>query len=311
MVLHDRGYQRWDGSRETSVPGARVIVEQGVTSAVAKLFKRKFFAMLLLIGAYGSFVFGLGVLTAVFYLRTNIEKFPDADDFLSSELVSVITPSAETAWFYLYMLQSWFVLLLSLIVGMGLVAEDRRSNALELYLSRPIRVWQYVLGKLGVLAFFFGAVTVAPALLLLLAQMSFVGFEVEQTVALLELGARVTVACGVTGLVMGAMTLAVSSLAKRARNAAVLWVGFWLVLTGILEPTLNEEVRGVAHLISMRYHLQHAGALILGTTRDYDAGPGVVLGAEPALPTVIVLGVVTLISTIIVLRRVRPVEVVA
>jgi len=311
MVLHDRGYQRWTGSRESSVPGARVIAEQGVASALAKLFKRKLGAAILMVAAYGPFVFGLGVLTAVFYVRTNIERFPDAQDFLSSEIVEAITPSARTAWLYLYRLQSFFVFLLSLLVGMGLIAEDRRSNALELYLSRPIRVWQYVLGKLGVLAFFFAAVTLLPALLLLLAQMSFVGFEVEQTLALLELGARITLACSATGLVMAAMTLAVSALAKRARNAAVLWVGFWLVMTGILEPILNEEVRGAGHLISPRFHLQNLGAWILGAAEPYDAGPGVVLGAEALLPTLLVLGGLTLVSTLIVLRRVRPVEVVA
>ncbi|GJM21157.1 MAG: hypothetical protein DHS20C15_10720 [Planctomycetota bacterium] len=310
MVLHDRGYQRWDGSRETSVPGARVIVEQGVTSSIAKLFKRKLGGLLLVLAAYGPFLFGLGVLAFTFYVRTNIERFPQAEQILQDDLVQGISPSPSTAWAYLFRLQSFFVFLLSLIIGMGLIAEDRRSNALELYLSRPLRVWQYVLGKLGVLAFFFAAVTVVPALLLILAEMSFVGFEATRSRELLDLAGRVVLACTLTGGVLAIMALAVSSLAKRARNAAVLWVGFWMVTAMILEPILEEATPGSSHFVSLAFHLQHLGAVILGTTEDY-GGRGVVLGSEPLAPTLIVLGIVTFVSTVIVLRRVRPVEVVA
>lgn len=41
--------------------------------------------------------------------------------------------------------------LLSILVGAGLVSDDLRTRALSLYLVRPIRPWEYVLGKALVL----------------------------------------------------------------------------------------------------------------------------------------------------------------
>ena len=56
-------------------------------------------------------------------------------------------------------------MILVLLVGPDLISQDLRFNAIPLYLSRPVRRFEYFLGKLGVIGVFLGAVTIGPALL--------------------------------------------------------------------------------------------------------------------------------------------------
>ena len=57
----------------------------------------------------------------------------------------------------------------TVFVGAGLIANDRRANALQIYLSKPLLRMEYIGGKLAILATFLLFVTLLPALLLLAA----------------------------------------------------------------------------------------------------------------------------------------------
>src|SRR5207237_7480306 len=54
-------------------------------------------------------------------------------------------------------------LFLVLVVGPNLVSRDLRFNALPLYFSRPLRRFDYFLGKLGVIGFFLMAIAILPS----------------------------------------------------------------------------------------------------------------------------------------------------
>ena len=62
-------------------------------------------------------------------------------------------------------IQLFFSMILVLLVGPDLISQDLRFNAIPLYLSRPVRRFEYFLGKLGVIAVFLSAVTIVPVLL--------------------------------------------------------------------------------------------------------------------------------------------------
>ncbi len=49
------------------------------------------------------------------------------------------------------------------MVGPNLISQDLRFNAIPLYFSRPVRRFDYFLGKLGVIATFLAAVSIVPA----------------------------------------------------------------------------------------------------------------------------------------------------
>src|SRR6188474_129805 len=64
--------------------------------------------------------------------------------------------------------QEPLVFFITVYVGSGLIADDIRAKALQLYLSRPVTRTQYVAGKAAILMAALLAVTWLPALLLLL-----------------------------------------------------------------------------------------------------------------------------------------------
>ena len=57
-------------------------------------------------------------------------------------------PSADTFRQFLDQ-QQIFVFFVTVYVGAGLIANDRRANALQIYLSKPLTRAEYVFGKLG------------------------------------------------------------------------------------------------------------------------------------------------------------------
>ena len=66
--------------------------------------------------------------------------------------------------------QEIFVFFITVYVGAGLIANDRRANALQIYLSKPLTRAEYVFGKLAILMAFLLLVTWVPAIVLLIVQ---------------------------------------------------------------------------------------------------------------------------------------------
>ena len=58
--------------------------------------------------------------------------------------------------------QSTFVFFVTVYVGAGLIANDRRANALQIYLSKPLTRGEYILGKFAILFAFLAARDVLP-----------------------------------------------------------------------------------------------------------------------------------------------------
>ena len=86
----------------------------------------------------------------------------------------LLAPTAQTFREFLDQ-QSIFVFFVTIYVGAGLIANDRRANALQIYLSKPLTRVDYIVGKLLTLRSFSSAVTWVPAILLLVLQMMFAG----------------------------------------------------------------------------------------------------------------------------------------
>ena len=61
-----------------------------------------------------------------------------------------LAPTPETFRQFLEQQQT-FVFFVTVYVGAGLIANDRRANALQIYLSKPLTRAEYVFGKLAIL----------------------------------------------------------------------------------------------------------------------------------------------------------------
>src|SRR5437762_5204517 len=153
MPIHDQGYRRYKGTRTPRGQGWAVITMAGLRTF---LRKRQFLALLVL--AWLPFV----VRTVQIYAAAN---FPQ---------MAFIAPTAETFRQFLSQ-QDPFVFFVTVYVGAGLIANDRRANALQIYLSKPLSRAEYVFGKLTVLMTFVLMITWLPAIVLLIVQMAFAG----------------------------------------------------------------------------------------------------------------------------------------
>ena len=86
----------------------------------------------------------------------------------------LLAPTAETFRDFLDK-QGFFVFVVTIYVGAGLIANDRRANALQIYLSKPLLRTEYIAGKAAILFTFLMLVTWVPAILLLFVQVMFAG----------------------------------------------------------------------------------------------------------------------------------------
>ena len=278
MPIHDQGYRRYGGRREPHGRVWWVIARAGV---LERLRERKFLALLLL--AWLPFL----VRAVQMYLAAN---FPQA---------SFLAPTPDTFREYLDQ-QSLFVFFITIAVGSGLIANDRRANALQIYLARPLTRVEYVTGKLLTLVIFLGAVTCLPGLVLLLLQMLFFG-DLAFVRANLFLLPAITLFSAIQVFLSAFAMLALSSMSKSRRFVSVMYAGI-VFFTGAMYQVLRQVTgTGAWAWISPEDVLDVLGGAIFRAS------------APPPIPVpVAVLAVLVLIgaSIWILERRVRGVEVV-
>ena len=212
---------------------------------------------------------------------------------------SVLNPTAETFRDFLDQ-QGAFVFFITIFVGAGLIANDKRVNALQIYLSKPMTRAEYVAGKIAILVTFLLLVTLVPAILLVLAQMILSG-STEFVRAHLFVVPAITVFSVVEAVVAAITMAALSSSSKSGRFVAILY-------TGVMY--FSEAIYGVVFLvtrgtslswISLPGNLRQMGDLIFRLQPRYDTHPAITL-----LALVVLVG----ISLFVLERSVRGVEVV-
>jgi len=214
MPIHDQSYRHYGGAKAPVGRSWTVIAWAGIQTFIRK---RTFMGILLF--AWGQFVVRLVQL----YFASNFQQ------------AAFLAPTAETFRDFLEK-QDFFVFVITVYVGAGLIANDRRANALQIYLSKPLMRTEYIAGKLAVLFAFLTLVTLVPALLLLLLQAMFAGSFafVKNNLFLLP---AITVGSLLQVLLASFTMLALSSLSKSARFVGIMYVGiifFTKAIFGVL-----------------------------------------------------------------------------
>jgi ABC-type transport system involved in multi-copper enzyme maturation permease subunit len=210
LPIHDQSYRHYGGGR--AMPGRSWAV---IAWAGIRTFLRKRAFMGLMLFALAPFI----VRAVQFWISS---AYPQA---------SVLAPSAQTFREFLEQ-QDFFVFVITVYVGAGLIANDRRANALQIYLSKPLMRTEYIAGKLAILFTFLCLITLVPALLLVLLKVVFDG-----NVAFLKNNLFVIPAILVGSLLQVLLAsftmLALSSLSKSARYVGILYVGITFFTTAM------------------------------------------------------------------------------
>jgi ABC-2 type transport system permease protein len=279
VPIHDQGYRHYEGTRAPH-GGAWWIIAR---SHMATLLVYRWFQILLLV-SFAPFVVRA---VQIYFASTNaqVAEFlattPDTfRDFLSQQRLSVF---------------------LVVIMQSGLIADDRRTNALQLYLSKPLTRVEYVLGKLVPPLVFVLGVTLLPAVLLLILQIVFSGSLTFLRANLFLLPA-ITLFSLAQALLSASAILALSSLSKSRRFVAVMYAGIIF-----FTAAMYQVLRGITS--SRRWAVISPGEML-----DVIANAIFRARGEPAVPVyvaVIVLLAIVGVALVILERRIRAVEVVA
>jgi len=202
MPIHDQSYRHFEGAKAPPGQAWLVIAKAGIMTMIRK---RMFLGLLLM--SWFPFVGR----AAQIYFTVN---FPQ---------VAMFAPTAQTFRDFLAQ-QDLFVFIMTIYAGAGLIANDRRANALQIYLSKPLGRAEYIAGKAAVLFFFLMLITWAPGILLLLVQVMFAG-SFQFLRANLFLFPAITVASLLQVLLATFTMLALSSLSKSSRYVSILYAG--------------------------------------------------------------------------------------
>jgi len=279
VPIHDQGYRRYGGDKIASGRAWLVIAGAGIRTFMT----RRAFLGLLLASWMPFFARALQV-----YASANLPQ------------ASFLTLTPETFRQFLEQ-QGIFVFFITVYVGSGLIANDRRANALQIYLSKPLTRTEYVLGKLAVLMTFLLLVTWIPGLLLLLVQVLFAGSFTFLTDNL-YLFPAITLVAFIETSVAAVSMLALSSLSNSSRYVGILYTSvifFSQALFGVLQ-----FVTGGSNVawVSVQADLSQIARAIFRQPLQYDT---------PWPVALLVLAVLIAVSAFVLEKRVRAVEVVA
>jgi ABC-type transport system involved in multi-copper enzyme maturation permease subunit len=278
MPIHDQGYRRYGGSRAAVGRAWQVIASAGIRSIIGK---QKFLGLMLV--AWAPFV----VRAVQIYLSANFQQ------------AAFLAPKGETFREFLEA-QNFFVFFVTIWVGAGLIANDRRANALQLYLSKPLSAAEYVAGKMAILFVFLTFVTWAPAMGLLVVQTAFAGSFtfIRNNAYLLP---AITLFSLTQVLLASSTMLALSSLSKSSRFVGVMYAGL-IFFTGALFQALRGITGSTAFAwISPNNSLAQLGDVIFRIQPRYEL--------SPAVAALVVAGLIA-VSGFILARRVKGVEIV-
>lgn len=278
MPIHDQSYRRYAGERTPPGRSWTVIAAAGIKTMLAK---RKFLALLVV--AWIPFVLRAGQM----YFASN---FPQ---------MSMIAPSAETFREFLRV-QGIFTFFITIFTGAGLISNDLRANALQIYLAKPLGRLEYVAGKFTVLAFFLLLVTWLPATMLLVIQVIFAGNLAFLKANIYLLPAILVTTC-VETIVVGLVMLALSSLSKSARFVGIMYAGVFFFTAALYGVVLIVTRNTGFAWMSLQANLQNVGDVIFRVPPQYDT---------PFWATALALALALGASAWVLERRVRGVEVI-
>ena len=278
--IHDQSYRRYQGQKLPLGRNWMVIWSAGVRGMLAS---KVFLALMVL--AWIPFI----ARTIQIYAVT---MYPEAGR---------IVPVDARLFMSFVEWQGLFVFFVTVWAGAGLIASDRRANALQIYLSKPLLRMEYIGGKLAILATFLLLITIVPALLLVAMQVSFAG-SLDFLRANPQVLPAVILASLLRVIVASTTMLALSSLSKSTRYVAVMYTGAVFFTESIY--LVLRLVTGSTRVawVSITGNLEVLTDLIFRQPPRYET---------PALIAALVLAGLIALSISVLERRVRGVEVVA
>jgi ABC-type transport system involved in multi-copper enzyme maturation permease subunit len=218
-TIHDLGYKRYAGARQSTSTRWLVIARNQIASAWKTWWR---FKSPLLLAVIVTFVAG-GVM---FLLQDQAVK----GVFLPNGIAATLTDGALPRSITWYMRAAF---LLSLTISSSVIARDVQSGAFTFYFARSVRPRDYVLGKLAGMFAVTAAILLAGPLTLAIARLA-LAESPEHLLRLLPMVPKALALGFVCTLVFTAVPLGFSALIGNPRHAMALWATYYLVVGGMV-----------------------------------------------------------------------------
>lgn len=237
MPLHDVGYRAWSGRKSRRWTRWWVVAAVGIQLAFRTSWLSRMLAFswipAIVIGV-GFFAYEQSIVNPTLRMGiANLVTLAGADRHLAQTVLYSPEDVRHEVWsalvlaFFRYP-QAIMMLITIGIVAPKLISYDLRNRGYLLYFSRPLKIWEYMLGKSLILWFFLALITTIPAVCLYV-----VGVLLSPHLNVLELTwdipLRILVASVTLMLPTSAVALACSAMTIESRYAAFTWFALWIV----------------------------------------------------------------------------------
>jgi len=290
MHLDQAGYREWEGRRRSPWWACVTLVRVGLLL----IFRRWVFWVLIGLGLM-NFLFNF----AFIYLKaTLVVQNEDIGKFLDQYRVT----GTGSAYADFMNAQAAITTLLLAFAGSALIGSDYRQGGMVFYLSRAIDKRHYIVGKLLAIASVVTVITTLPALVLYveygMLSNSLQYFRENWRILVGILGFGFVLAT-----VQSVMLFAIAAWVPRTVPLVMTWLGLFVLLSA-LAHTLRETLDNRRWLlIALWEDMHHLGRWCFGALP-----PNRIPSARE---TALVLAGVCVVGLLLIVRRVRAVEVVA
>jgi len=279
MPIHDQSYRHWEGKLKSHSFRWWTIAYENLKVVL----RRKLFIILILVPAVIQFfVFG-GLIYGV-----------NTYGFFSN--LSLITPEF---FFRFCFQQTFFILLICVFGGSGLISNDLKSNALQLYLSKPLTRLDYAVGKIATIFIMLECITLVPGILLFLEHS-----VLSQDTTFIREQYWIIGSIFLYSLILSVpitfLTLALSSITKNNRFAAIILITIVFgttVLNGMLWVIFRARW---THFTSYWNNIEMLGRELFGISKSPTDW-------QWATPIILIL---TLVCVWIMYRKIKGIEIV-
>jgi ABC-type transport system involved in multi-copper enzyme maturation permease subunit len=279
MPIHDLSYRHWEGKLKSHSFRWWAITYENLKVVL----RRKLFIILILVPAVIQFfVFG-GLIYGV-----------NTYGFFSN--LSLITPEF---FFRFCFQQTFFILLICVFGGSGLISNDLKSNALQLYFSKPLTRLDYAVGKIATIFIMLECITLVPGILLFLEHS-----VLSQDTTFIREQYWIIGSIFLYSLILSVpitfLTLALSSITKNNRFAAIILITIVFgttVLNGMLWVIFRARW---THFISYWNNIEMLGRELFGISKSPTDW-------QWATPIILIL---TLVCVWIMYRKIKGIEIV-
>lgn len=279
-AIYGLGYERYQGPRRDPATRFWIIARALVRQAWKSTWGVKLPLVLAAMVVVGASV-------AMWVLRHEVVEM--VRQTAGARGVPIPVPGVEAALYMSVSVFAFLAFVLTTVVGCRAIADDLRLGSFQFYFSRPLRVFDYVSGKLAGVVIVVGLPMLAGPVLLALVRLLLARGPADAW-AHVDVVPR-AVAVGLVGTLSYAVVgLAIGALARRATWAQAGFAIYYVVIANLIEAAAHGTGQPWLALLSIDANLTSVGVALFDSPLPPETTLPPALAAAAATTALVVLG---------------------